>query len=323
MLETGRLSAFLAVLIAGCLLLSWDAAPRTFEIYLKRSVVHGRDALTLADIVLASSDKPAAVDLAAIRLDVTPDRMAVIGTSYIHELLRPYDTGRFIIVGRGTTIIPASLLAEGSIGFFEELGGFLFSSINVPQARIEPEWTGPLGIPESRTADCVFDLRFDGRRDGVQSGPAVLGYRSRDPRSGWSGEAGLVLHVYAPVAVPKASLKPGERFQDIDLMVRTVDLAQYSENLLFPDLLPGVMTASQLLPAGEPIPIKKIARALFVKTGDRVILTFLKKNITISRSGRALGSGSIDDQVTVKPEGGDRRFQGLVTGDREVLVELP
>jgi flagella basal body P-ring formation protein FlgA len=311
-----------AVSLAGMAFLGWDDSSRTFEIYLKRSLVADGEMISLKSLAHSFSGKPYALDLESIYFPVTQGRLLVLGTRTVREMVAPHYQGQLILVGRGTIVIPRSLADKAGAAFFERTGEYLLDTINEPLARIEMECSL---IPDAAFVEgknILFDLAYAAVRSGVPLGAAVLRFRDTSRPDHTSGEMSVVLHIYAPAAFPKAPIKSGQRFDERDVKDRDVDLAVFSEQLLSTGRMTGAYTASQTLYPDRPIPLKKVARALFVRSGDKVNLTFVKKNITIGLRGRALGSGSLDDRVSVKPDGATRRFEGLVTGDKEVLIEL-
>jgi flagella basal body P-ring formation protein FlgA len=60
-----------------------------------------------------------------------------------------------------------------------------------------------------------------------------------------------------------------------------------------------------------------------VRSGDGVRIHFVRGVVAVTMPGRALRTGTEGELVIVRPDGSSDRFEGRVTGQKEVVVELP
>jgi flagella basal body P-ring formation protein FlgA len=313
----------LIVLIVLCVgITGWDDRTGALEVYLRRVCFVSGGRLTLADLAQAAAGGGNGPAFADISLPYTAGRLSILPPRSVREALGRSSSDSIILVGQRVFVLPSELIAPENAWFFEALLDSLSTQLPIANARIEVEIAGTPVLPSAREEKLVFTLGSAALRNGLKVGPARLDYRGIDPRSFASGSLGITIHVFAPVAAPRKAIRGGERFREDVLVSREVDLAGCGEDVLFFDRAAGSFTASALLNAGEPIPLRKISRTLFVRAGDRVAITFTRKNVTVALNGRALASGSLDETVTVKPDNSDRRFEGRVTGDKEVCIEL-
>jgi flagella basal body P-ring formation protein FlgA len=315
-----RIVQGLGGLLGLCLLFAaWDDQPNALEIYLKRSCTIAGNILTLQNIVQSSFGKNYSLDFAAVRLPYTAGRFLILSPYSVREALKDWYSGSLIMVGQRIIVMPASAADRGNAWFYENLLEYISSQIPLPQARLEVEITSWPRLPDDKNGQTAFNIGSSAVRNGVKAGPALIAYRGLGERV---IDAGAFLHTIVPVAVPTSMIQAGQRFEGDALAVKDVDLSQFGDDLLFLDRAVGSFTASSALLPGEPIPLKKITRTLFVRSGDKVEITFIRKNITVNLRGRALGSGGLDDRIAVKADNSDRRFQATITGDKEVLIEL-
>lgn len=290
------------------------------EIYLKRILYAGGERLCLEDIVQTYSDFNIAQDLAKMEIPFAEDRIVVYSAAGVRETIRERYRGGLIVVGQRLTIIPAGMCGSEACWFYEKLADFVSES-NLPDgARLEIEIPGVPEIPGEQDTDIRFEFKSQTVKGSLRKGNVRISIVSA--KSGRIQSLDLVIHIFIPVLVPKTVIHTGESFGPDRLLERIVDLAQYRDDLLLAGRSEISFSATGELAPGEPIPVKKVTKTLYVKAGDRVTIYFVKKNMLVEVSGRVSGSGGLDDSVTVKPDGADKKFQGVVTGMKEVTVEL-
>jgi flagella basal body P-ring formation protein FlgA len=316
-----KISIMIGLVVIFMGLTAWDDLPEGMEVYLKHVCRVSGNQLTLRDVVQSAAGKNYSLDFAAVRLPATSGRLVILSPEYIREALRSSYNGSLFLIGQGVYILPADAVTADSVWFYEALLDHIASRFSSSSTRIEAEIIGTPPIPDSQEGKPVFSMGTGTLRSGVMTGPVTINYRTNGV-SPTAGAISLVLHVFLPVAVPHAAIRGGERFSDDALSARTIDVGGYSDALLLLKNATGTYTAATTLQANEPIALNKISRALFVRSGDKVAITFVNKNITVSLSGRALASGSLDDRIEVRPDTSPRRFTGLVIGDKEVLIDL-
>jgi hypothetical protein len=64
------------------------------------------------------------------------------------------------------------------------------------------------------------------------------------------------------------------------------------------------------------------ARPYALRSGDRIRIRFVRGAVTVAVPGRAYRSGHQGDIIPVRPYDSQERFDGLVVGKKEVLVDL-
>ncbi len=74
-------------------------------------------------------------------------------------------------------------------------------------------------------------------------------------------------------------------------------------------------------PAREAAPAEQ-RRELALRGGERIRIRFVRDAVTVTLPGRALRSGYAGEVVPVRPYDSEQSYDAVVTGKREVLVEL-
>jgi flagella basal body P-ring formation protein FlgA len=313
---------FIFILCMGLELFAHDELQPVLELYLKKSCLVEGPELSFRELVQSYSDHGVFNQLLNLRFPINGDRFTLLPARTIRETVKHEYSGMMILVGQRVSLMPKKFVKPETTWFYEALLDYLGSSDKFYQARIEVEIIS-LSETLRGSGDCIqFEINQAQTRNGMKVGPAKIIYRYIAGSVPVSGSIDVVLHVIVPAAVPVATIRAGESFGDEKLSGREVDLSQYNEDILLVDSVLTSCTAASELLSGEPIPVKKISRTLFVRSGDKVSITFSRKNLTVQVKGRALSSGSVDEKVSIKPDGTDHKFQGLITGEKEVAVEL-
>lgn len=317
-----RFLIVLALVSAG--LVSWDGdsrnGDRPLDVYLKRVCYPSGDRLRLSDVIQSSGANGYSLDYDSILLPHTAGRLAVLRPQAVREALKTVFSGPLVLVGRDMLVIPTESVAAGGELFYTALLDFIAGEIPHPAERIEVQFENDSMLAAARPDNPIFAMGNAVMRDGLKTGPVRI--TLSEGSTGNADSIGVVLHVFVAAAVPSAAIPAGGRFQAGDLEARETDLVGCDSDLLLFERADGAYTARSYLAANEPISLRKISRALFVRAGDRVAITFVRKNVTVDLRGRALSSGSLEETVAVKPDQSGRRFTARVTGEREVLIEL-
>jgi hypothetical protein len=88
-------------------------------------------------------------------------------------------------------------------------------------------------------------------------------------------------------------------------------------------------SASSAVPAalrGADAPVAASAeprRELALRSGERIRIRFVRDSVTVTLPGRALRAGYPGEVVPVRPFDSEQSYDALVTGKREVRVDLP
>jgi flagella basal body P-ring formation protein FlgA len=304
------------------LLAAHDESHRILELYLKKLLVFDGTELYLKNIVHPDSGAPAANDLKELRIPFRKDRLIIYSTENIRSAIKTEYKDAFILVGQRVFILPKNLVKEKDAWFFEDLLDFVSAQNYQPNARIEIEVSGVPDIPENAVAHVQFEINAVKLRNGMKVGQARISYRCEAGQSIKQGNIDIVLHVIVAAAVPKSLIRSGETLNEEMLVERNIDISQYNDDIMISGAPITSFTAIYDLYPGEPVFLKKISRTLYVRSGDKISITFKKKNLTVQLRGRAFNSGGLDEKISIRPDGTERKFQGIITGEKEVTVEL-
>ncbi len=320
--QAGRSIRFLIIVpLLSVWLVAWGG-DGALDVYLKRDCYATGGRLRLSDVIQSADGNQSPLDFDSIPLPYTAGRLAVLRPGAVRAALRSVYSGPLVLVGRDVLVMPKESINDGNKRFYTALLDFIADRIPAPAKRIEVQLGDDAAPAAAPPENPSFILENAAVRNGMKAGPARIAYRGANAGSGDEESVGVVLHVFVEAAAPGASIPAGGRFRANDLSPCETDLAGCDSDLLLFDKAEGAYTARSSLAANEPISLRKIARSLFVRAGDRVAITFVRKNVTVDMRGRALSSGTLDETVAVRPDQSNRRFKGLVTGEREVLIEL-
>ncbi|HEQ72504.1 MAG TPA: flagellar basal body P-ring formation protein FlgA [Spirochaetia bacterium] len=292
----------------------------TLEVYLKKSCIVAGSGLTLADIVQSASGNYGLPEAESIAFPYRDDRLQHLPASLVRKTIRDAYRGQLILVGQGVTVIPAALVPPDDCWFYARLVDFLASRPYPADARLEAEVDVFPAVPQNEAGFYGFQLRSHTTRNGLLVGKSVVEYRGANRYE--SGRLQVTVHLFIDALAPRERVRAGERVTQNMTVPVNVDLALYAEDILLETTDNEAYTAREDLLPGEPIPLRKITRTLFVRGGDRVAIRVVKRNLQVETTGRAYGAGGLYDFVTVKPDGARTQFRARVTGDREVVIEL-
>jgi flagella basal body P-ring formation protein FlgA len=73
-----------------------------------------------------------------------------------------------------------------------------------------------------------------------------------------------------------------------------------------------------------PLPMGRVvkSRPYALRSGERIRIRFVRGAVTVAVPGRAFRSGYEGDTVPVRPYDSQERFEGVIVGPKEVLVDL-
>lgn len=326
-------------LIGLALLLASGAGPAGGqEIYLRRAVVVEGPRLLLGELAeVAAADPVERQRLAGMDLGPAPGLPTLLPLRSIRGILDAGLAGKGSLIGSRLILLPAASVPEEARGFYRELLGFLDEREADPRVRLEVEIIPadgrlpPVGAGGVQfLADPPAGLIAGGEPVAAWPAEGEVRIRWRRAGAGQAGDLRLRLRRFLPVALAAEELKPGAEVtpERVRLVEAEVAPAAGSPPAGAAELLreippPGRYRALARIPAGSPLPLRSLQKALPVKGGDQVRIAFVRPGIRLSMPGRAFGSGDLRDCVEVAPLLIGRRFRGTVTGAKEVEVVLP
>jgi flagella basal body P-ring formation protein FlgA len=131
------------------------------------------------------------------------------------------------------------------------------------------------------------------------------------------------VHHFMPVAHAAYELKAGVKLQDYSLKYKERDISLYSgEPLVKGEYVKDFKIRSRVQ-KNAPIMKRSLSALPIVRAGDPVKILFKKRGIIITMAGRALASGTRGSIIYVSPLSTGKRFSALVTGEKEVEIEIP
>jgi hypothetical protein len=288
----GKAKAALALL---ALLLAVPGS--SLELYLRRSVVLRVARPMVRDLVhVLPADAAAHALDAPLPFDVIrPMLLPAAEVGQAAAAAPGGDGGPVIVSGGRVALVPAVLSSPGVALLFRDLLEYLDGAERDRGGRVEIEVIDP---PVADDYDAGLRKHFELRELGdltEVSYPSLSGkprsFRVRLARAA-AGEAAAV----ATAAAPGAPDVPAPAVAPVAAATRTTQAA--------------AMPAAQ-----EP-------RELALRSGERIRIRFVRGAVTVTLPGRALRSAYSGDRVAVRPFDSEQSYDALVTGKREVLVEL-
>jgi flagella basal body P-ring formation protein FlgA len=313
---------FLLVLI----LLSLTLGLSAFTCYLKESVEIAPGPVRLRDVLRPSASlselPPGVLDEA---LAVTDGRLALIPARVVRKKLEELVRRDVLVTGKRVQVIPQVLIRQGSSSFYSALLSHLNAIDPEPNSYLEAEViTAPDIAPEflisepqfrnldKKSSDAPYlkgdkDFYFDYLKDALPAGDGIVTLR---------------FHSFLPVAVAVKDLSSDERLVADSLRYEEKDTLALADDVLTESAFSDALKVSQPVKKGEVIPLKKLSRMDQVKSGDRVQIVFVRKNIRLTLPGTANKSGNPGDLIPVQPVSSEERFMGRIRTGKEVLVEV-
>jgi hypothetical protein len=287
----GKAKAALALL---ALLLAVPSS--ALELYLRRSVVLKAARPLVRELVhVLPADAAAPVLDAPLPFDVTRPMLLPAAEVGQAAAAAGGDGGPVIVSGGRVALVPAVLSSPGAALLYRDLLEYLDGAERDRGGRVEIEVIDP---PVADDYDAGLRKHFELRELGdltEVSYPSLSG----KPRS---FRVRLARAAAASTASASAPAAPGVP----DAPVPTVAAAAAA---------PRAGQAGAMSAATEP-------RELALRSGERIRIRFVRGAVTVALPGRALRSAYAGDRVPVRPFDSEQSYDALVTGKREVLVEL-
>lgn len=256
-------------------------------------------------------------------LALPADRIHLIPSRYIREIISAYTDQSVIIIGKRTAFIPGEYSKNWSNEFIHQFVDFLMSNLCKKNNRVEVEL--PLFWPfhDSRQQG-EFLFHIQNRREymGFPVGEIGAYMINRAYDESEKKLFSLVVHQYIPMLKAAAPLERNEVLSWEKLIVREGKLNPFMGEVLQEDEPIGVFQTTKKVAPGDLIYKSSIKKILHVRAGEKVTIVIKKGTILLSMTGRAADSGGVGDSVKVRPSQSTEWIIGMVTGRREVLIEM-
>ncbi len=311
------------------LLLFSASALSGVEVYLKRLVRVETPVVKLAQIASVVARYPgAAAEIAGIEFGPGPEYITLLPVQEIRAFLERKISSEFSLIGTRVVLLPADSIPEEEIWFYSALSVFIESSDYYKEGRIEIEILGGAADPVSLPAPSVlpaqplfFRMAPADSNNSYLSGKMEIFYRQAT--SVQEKSILIWVHHFLPVAHAASELKAGVKLQDYSLKYKERDISLYSgEPLVKGEYVKDFKIRSRVQ-MDEPIMKRSLAALPMVRAGDPVKILFKRGGIIITMAGRAQASGKRGSTIYVSPVSTGKRFSALVTGEKEVEVEIP
>lgn len=187
--------------------------------------------------------------------------------------------------------------------------------------RFDISLNGPwpqLILPQTQRPSVeVSFIDFDASRDWFQ---ATLVAPSRDNPIHTTSIAGRVNYIIE-VPVLRETIRHGTVIGKRDIDTITMDRRDIQPDMaLHADDMIG-LTPRRVVLAGKPITMKEVEAPRIVERGDTVTMIFQEGPLRLTAKGRAMENGAKGDYIRVVNDNSNRTIQGMVTGEKQILVE--
>ncbi len=325
---------FLSVLC--CVLLARPQRAGALELYMRPVVLAERDGLELRDLVRSNGDGEAGA-LLARPLGYTAERLTLLPPRMVRERLADLYSGPLVLVGGRSRIIPVGRSSGVGVWFFSRLLEFIEGLEPEKDGRLEIDILAGSDLPSAgAAAEPVFSLVRAERRMGRLAGSARITYvlqgesreGSREGRSGERRTLELWIHHHVRLPRLKAPVGRNETFgsEDIELVETDLSLMREAASEPMLEVNPeeeAEYTARRRLPAGRLVRADDVDAGGSIRAGDEVTIRFNRGAIRLEIPGRAVRSGTLGETIPVYPRGIRKRFDGIITGPKEVEVDVP
>ncbi|MBA7477120.1 MAG: flagellar basal body P-ring formation protein FlgA [Spirochaeta sp.] len=314
------------------LLLFSASALSGLEVYLKRLVRVETPVVRLAQIAsVVARDPAAAAEIAGIELGPVPEYITLLPVQEIRALLERKIGSELSLIGSRVVMLPADSIPEEEIWFYREFSAFIESSDYYKEGRIEIEILSgavdsvSLPVFSERKAlpaqPLFFRMAAADSNNSYLSGKLEVLYR--EATSPQEKKILIWVHHFLPVAHAAYELKAGTKLQDYSLKYKERDISLLSGEALVKGEHEKDFKILSRVQVDEPIMKRSLAALPMVRAGDPVKILFKKRGIIITMAGRAQASGTRGSIIYVSPLSTGKRFSALVTGEKEVEVEIP
>ncbi len=325
------------------------AKPGALTIYLEKIAYPRGNQVTLGEIATITGADPAVENrLKEQEFNFLCERPTLLPVRSVLEMVRSSASGisaQIILIGERVALIPRNLATEAvavastpvqatplvsTVQVYTEILLVINALESDRRGRIELEFitfpaslSSPAGsVPNGAYEQLKLHVVRAGRVQGHLAGKAWLDLEYVDSSSVLRRETvSFWIHQFLPVARAANDLLPGRPFSERLLEYWDEDISMIQDGFLLEGSAPELFRTTVRVAAGTRINRTMLREIYAVRTGDTVLIHFLRPGLKVSLPGRAFGSGSVGDTVEVKPRDSSGRFVGRIISKKEVLVE--
>jgi len=301
--------------------------------------------IKLAQIAsVVARDPAAAAEIAGIELGPGPEHITLLPVREIRALLERKIGSELSLIGSRVVLLPAGSIPEEELWFYRELAAFIESSDYYKEGRMEieilsgaadpvslhvltesgvvPAPSSALPAPSVLPAQPLF-FRMEPADSNKSYLSGKLEILFREATSVQEKSILIWVHHFLPVAHGAYELKAGVKLQDDLLKYKERDISLYTGEPLVKGEYVKDFQIRRRVQRDAPIMKRNLTALPMVRAGDPVKILFKKRGIIITMAGRAQASGKRGSTIYVSPLSTGKRFSALVTGEKEVEVEIP
>jgi flagella basal body P-ring formation protein FlgA len=290
-------------------------------IRLERVVYFSGSALALEKVAsITDCSGELARALAGRTIPVPAGICSIIPQRIVRDMAEEVANEPIVISGSRILAIPDSVPVEKRL-FYEGLLAFLDSECGAREGRMEVEAEEPSILSYADSGEVpAFKLCTKRSRMGCLYGTIRLEYSL--PGSGISGRCNVAVTSFLPVLAASRGIERDEALSWSNVTSRETDVASLESDALVPESVAQRFCAKTKVAPGAVLYDNIVERLFDVKARDLVRLVFHRGAIRITMPGVASASGSIGDRVAVKAAETSGRFEGTVTGTKEVTIDV-
>jgi len=314
-----RYLLFISLLVISCFSLY------SLEVYLKKSLVYSHTNLLVSDVAQIRGESPGIIkSLLNIPLNLNTEYLVLLPARYIREIISQNYNSQIIVIGNRVALLNLSIISRKDLYFYNNLLQFIEEIETNKQSRLEIEFFNrSLVLENPAQTEVTFQISGNYFRNGYRVGKNRIFYKYFDKYgSQISGIFDVFIHQYIPVAIPLHDIDAGSLLKKDSISFFDKDISLFNDDLLLSFFENNRYQTRLHLYKGDPIKLTALEQAYLVKAGDKITINFINGSLYVQIQGRALGSGIMDEQVSVKSFSTDKIFNGIVSGHKEVLVEI-
>jgi flagella basal body P-ring formation protein FlgA len=292
---------------------------------MKEVVILHKEEISVGDIISTGTPSSGLSErFLAEPISLSPDRIHIIPSRMIRELLQPARDSMSVIIGRRTAVVPYRVMTRLSSSFAEEFCRFLLDECEGGEGKVEVELlTFPSLSEDAGSGDYSFRFLQANRFNGMLTGDAVVEYSFKNGEDEMKRRNMYIsIRLSLPVLRAARALRQGEMLNRDALMVTEENISAFTG-----EFLPASESCEQYMvrtdiQTGELILKRNLTKRIDVRAGDRVTIVVRKGSILLMMGGKAYNSGSLGDEVRVRPSDSDTWLTAKVTGEKEVGIGI-
>jgi flagella basal body P-ring formation protein FlgA len=322
--KKGIFSSFLSFFLLLCGVFYGDRGMPS-SLSMKEVVILHKEEICVGDIIGTGAPSSGLSErFLAEPIPLLPDRIHIIPSRMIRELLQPARDDMAVIIGRRTAVVPCRVMTWLSSSFADQFCRFLLAECEEGEGKVDVEFlTCPSLSNAPGSGDYFFGFLQANRFNGYLTGDAVVEY-SRENGEGKRERNNMYIRIRLSLPGLRAActLGQGEILNRDALMVTEENISAFTGEFLPASEPCERYMVRKDIEKGELILKRNLAKRIDVRAGERVTIVVRKGGILLTMGGKAYSSGSIGDEVRVRPSDSDTWLTAKVTGEKEVGIGI-